>query len=267
MTASVAIASAGSAHTVGSLLLGFGPAFRKELAEWWRGRRARVLLVTTSAFMVLTTLSARLAVLSAAAAKTRLPATVSLDPTVNVVAKWDQWLFLFAMGASLSLVIGERDRGTLAWSLSKPLSRTALLAAKWSAAVAMIFVFGIVVPMALCTLAAAVAYGMPDLGAIAVTAVLLVAVPAFFVALTLALGVVVPSQAGVAAVAFVVAGLPGIIGTVAPGVAAALPPSIGPWAVGFALGAPAGWITPVAWAVGLAAVAVGGVAALRRVDL
>ena len=66
------------------------------------------------------------------------------------LAKWDQWVFFFAIVFSVSLLIVERDRGTLAWSLSKPLSRRAMLAGKWIGAMAVYVPFGIVLPMVVC---------------------------------------------------------------------------------------------------------------------
>jgi hypothetical protein len=111
-------------------LLGLRPVVAKEIHEWFANHRAPMLFVVTTLMMVLSTLSARIATVSVPAAQ--LPPSLSLDPTVNVLVKWDQWVFFFAIVFSTSLLIVERDRGTLAWSLSKPLSRRALLAASGS---------------------------------------------------------------------------------------------------------------------------------------
>lgn len=253
--------------TSASPLLGVGPMTRKELLEWWRSRRAIVLFVVTTPIVALNVLSARLAVWSAQISHRPPLIAVSLDPTANVLGKWDQWLFVFAIGMSLSLMVGERDRGTLAWMLSKPVSRTGVLVAKWTAAMIMGSLAGLVLPMAVCVAVAIPAYGMPSLGAVALATVLLLAVPAFFVALTLWLGTVIPSQVGVAGLALVVAVVPGIVGSVAPEVAAALPPSIGPWAVATAMGASVSATSPIGWAAGMALVAALGVRAIGRLEL
>lgn len=267
MNASASAAKpAAFASTGGGTLLGFGPLLRKELLEWWRSRRALVVLLVVTPIVALNVLSGYLALWSSRVSHQPLMMKVSLDPTANVLGKWDQWLFVFAIGMSLSLVVGERDRGTLAWTLTKPVSRTSVLAAKWAAAVVMGTVFGLLLPMAACVLVAVPAYGVPDLRAVAVATALQVTVPAFFVALNLWLGVILPSQIGVAAVALLVAIAPGIIGSVAPGVAAVLPPSIGAWAVGSALGAPVDAVTPLGWAVGTAVVAALGVRAIRELE-
>lgn len=268
MIALITSTSRRPADTTGpSPFLGFRAFFRKELAEWIRARRALVLAIASSATMTLTTLSARLAVWSAGLSHVKLTAQPPLDPTLNVLAKWDQWVFFFAILSSVSLVIGERDRGTLAWSLSKPMSRSALLLAKWAAGVVMFTASGIVLPMILCVLVAIPAYGMPDIAAVVTGTILLAATPAFFIALALALGVVLPGQAAVGGAGLIVALVPGIIGTLAPDVAAALPPSIGPWAIAVALHAPAPIWTPVGWAVGMIVAAALAIRALDRADL
>ncbi len=246
---------------------GFGVFFRKELLEWLRSRRAILLTLATGLMMLPATLGSRIALLSAAASHVVLPTQPPLDPTVNVLMKWDQWVFFFAILVSVSLVIGERDRGTLAWSLSKPLSRTALLAAKWSAAMVMFSIFGLVLPMTASVIVAIPAYGMPDLAVVATATVLLVATPAFFFALTLALGVILPSQTAVGGLAIMAAVVPGLVGQVLPDLAAAFPSSIGPWAVGLARGVPVPAITPIGWLVGTSVAAIAGLAAFQRRDL
>jgi ABC-type transport system involved in multi-copper enzyme maturation permease subunit len=246
-------------------LLGLRPVVAKEIHEWFANHRAPMLFVVTTLMMVLSTLSARFATASVPAAQ--LPPGLSLDPTVNVLVKWDQWVFFFAIVFSTSLLIVERDRGTLAWSLSKPLSRRALLVGKWVGAMAVYVPFGIVLPIAVCTVVATVAYGTPDVARIALAAVLLTAVPAFFIALTLSLATVLPSQSAVGGAAVLTAIVPGLVGTVAPGIAMALPPSIGSWATTVALGGPAPATTVVGWAIGFAAVAAAGLFAIGRRDL
>ena len=224
-----------------------------------------MLFVVTTLMMVLSTLSARIATMSVPAAQ--LPPGLSLDPTTNVLVKWDQWVFFFSIIFSTSLLIVERDRGTLAWSLSKPLSRRALLTGKWVGAMTVYVPFGIVLPMAVVTAIATVAYGTPDVARIALGAILLAGVPAFFIALTLSLATVLPSQSAVGGAAVLVAIVPGIVGAIAPDIAVALPPSIGSWATMVALGGPAPVTTVVGWAIGFAVVAAAGLVAIGRRDL
>src|SRR3954453_23167064 len=95
-----------------SPLLGVGPFIRKEILEWMKSRRAVILLAVTTAMMVLSTLSARLAEMSARSAGTPMPPTISFDSTTNVLFKWPQWVFFFAIVFSANLFIVERERGT-----------------------------------------------------------------------------------------------------------------------------------------------------------
>lgn len=258
---------AGSGAARPAPLLGLGPFIRKELFEWLRSWRAMILLGITTMMMVLNTLSARLGEVSAHSVGVPVPAGLSFDPTMNVLVKWPQWVFFFAIVFSANLYIVERDRGTLAWTLSKPISRTALLVGKWTAAMGVFTVFGIVLPMAASVVAADVAYGMPDLGAVAVATVLLTATPAFFLALTLALATVLPSQPPVAGIAVGVAIAPGILASFLPGIADWFPSTMGPWAVEVATGHPAPVITPIAWVVATVVVAAFGITRLRSADL
>ncbi len=248
-------------------LEGVGPFFAKELRDWLRSRRSLWLALAATPMMVLNALGPKIGEIAARAEGEPIPADLILDPTINVLVRWPQWIVLFAIIASCNLLIAERDRGTLAWSLSKPLSRAGLLLGKWAAAMVMFTVFGIVIPMAAAVAAATIAYGMPDLGAVALGTVLLVATPAFFVALTLALSTRLPSPAGVMAAAITVALAPVFLASLVPWTADLFPSSIAQWAVGTALAQPTSVTTPIAWLVGMVAVAGFGAARMRATDL
>jgi ABC-2 type transport system permease protein len=250
-----------------SLLMGVRPIINKELHEWMRSRRALILLLVSVAMMVLNTLSARFGEASLSSAGVPGPSGLSLDPTTNVLVKWPQWVFFFAIVFSANLLVVERDRGTLAWTLSKPISRSALLIGKWAAAMVMFTVFGIVSPMVASVVAAIAAYGWPDIGSVVLATVLLAATPAFLIALTLALATVLPSQPAVAGVAVGVVIGPMILGSWLPGITGLAPSSMASWAVAVAMGQPVTVITPLAWVVGMATVTLFGIARLRRVDL
>src|SRR5215831_15035654 len=84
-------------------LLGLRPVVAKEIHEWFANHRAPMLFVVTTLMMVLSTLSARIATASVPAAQ--LPPGLSLDPTANVLVKWDQWVFFFSIVFSTSLLI------------------------------------------------------------------------------------------------------------------------------------------------------------------
>jgi ABC-type transport system involved in multi-copper enzyme maturation permease subunit len=59
----------------------------------------------------------------------------SMDPTANVLLGWTgQTVAFIVVVATMALLSSERDRGTLAWSLTNPVSPTSIIAAKLVAA-------------------------------------------------------------------------------------------------------------------------------------
>jgi ABC-type transport system involved in multi-copper enzyme maturation permease subunit len=248
-------------------LMGFGPFFRKELSDWWHSRRAGVIAIVTSLLVVSVAIVPWLQVTFPPTGGT--PPDVSLDPTFNVLsANWVTWLTIISIFAAMSLLVGERDKGTLAWSLSNPLSRQALLFAKWSAGTLMYALFGVLLPVAVVATVVTLAYGsVPDLGVLAGLTVALVAMPAFFIALSLALGTRISSGPAVAGISLVVAYLPMILGVISADLAVAMPSSIGSWAVGLAAGADAGWLTPAGWLLGMVVLALAARLAFARSEV
>jgi ABC-type transport system involved in multi-copper enzyme maturation permease subunit len=246
---------------------GARPFLAKELRDWVRSRRGLWLALTATPLMLISTLGPKIGEVAAQAKGRPIPPGLDFDPTMNVLIRWPQWIWLFAILAGMNLLISERDRGTLAWSLSKPLSRGGLFLAKWAAGVLMFTVFGIVIPMAASVAAAAVAYGMPDLPTVAIGTLLLIATPAFYIALALAVSTKLPSPAGVAGVGIGMALAPVFLGAILPSLAAMVPTSIAEWAVAMALGLPASVITAVAWLIATIALSVLGARRLRAIDL
>ena len=188
------------------MFLGFGTFFRKEITDWVRSRRALVIGAVVIATAVFTTLIPF--VVQFAGQPSSVP--LSMDPTDNVLLGWaGQTMAVVALLASMSLLSGERDRGTLAWSLTLPVSPTSVLAAKWLAAVLALGVVTILAPLGVSVAVATVAYGsLPDLGTVGLFAAVYIAVPAFYVSLTLALGTVDQGDGGIAGIGFLVMFLP-----------------------------------------------------------
>jgi ABC-type transport system involved in multi-copper enzyme maturation permease subunit len=168
----------------------------------------------------------------------------------------------------MGLVASERDKGTLAWSLSKPLSRGALLLAKWSAATLVYAVAGLLLPMLACVAVASAAYGAPpDLAAVGRFTVAILTIPAFYIALCVALGTRLSSQAAVAGVALAVTFLPSFAGLISVDLARLMPPAMADWVLAMAGGAPVGLLTPVGWVAGMVAIAVAASVAFARAEL
>jgi ABC-type transport system involved in multi-copper enzyme maturation permease subunit len=257
-------------------MLGFGPIFRKEISEWVRSRRFVIVAFVAT---VLGTLGALSAWLERTVGNVQLsvggdgPAAAhaaSLDPTVTTIALFQVPIVsVLAILATASLLAGERQSGTLAWAVSMPISRVAILIAKWSAATIAFGVAAIGLPIAASAVASSLAYGgSPDLTVVVPAAVLYAAVPAFYVAFTLTVGTLTTSQATVAGLGLLLVLAPALLGSLVPAVLIqALPIGIGEWAVSVAAGSDAPLTTPIGWAVSMAVLAGIAVTSLRRLEL
>ena len=165
---------------------------------------------------------------------------------------------IVAVLATMGLVSTERDRGTLGWNLTNPVSPSSILAAKWTAAVLVYGVVGVIAPLVVSTIVATVAYGsVPDLGTVGLFALLYLTVPAFYIGLMVALGSGMKSTAGIAGIGFLVMFLPSGIGAMLPIVNEVSPTSIGVWAVAVATGGPASPLTVAGWVASMAVLAIG----------
>jgi ABC-2 type transport system permease protein len=243
---------------------GFRPILSKELHEWWARRAALVIFLAVAALGAIGTLATRIDETAGG-----VPDPAMLASTANVLnAKFDQWVVMAAILGTIGLLTAERGSGTLAWTLSKPVSRTALLGAKWTGAVMVTAVAAVALPLLVSVGIATVAYGgVPDIATVATFGLLLVAAAAFFVALDLALATRIDSQAGIAAIALAFFAAPFLLAGVLPALAVWWPTSIGVAAVDVASGAPLEVGTVLGWAAGLIVVGVLGAIALDREEL
>jgi ABC-type transport system involved in multi-copper enzyme maturation permease subunit len=240
---------------------------RKDLAEWTRGKRVWIIVAVTTAFLALT--AANGAITSWLVANvpdaTTKPGPISMDPLTNFVgAAATQFFVLVAIFASMSLLIAERERGTLSWVASKPVSRGAIWMSKWATAVLVVAIVGGVIPLVATFGLVAGLYGSAGLGALVLVTVGVVASIAFIIAVVLAASTFVSNQPAVAAIGFAVFFLPQLlVGLLPISVEAYLPTSILGWTVGLATGADVGVVTPIAWAISIVVLA--GIA-VRQMD-
>ena len=239
----------------GGMFLGFGNSFRKEVTEWLRSRKALIVAGVSVLGAVFMTLIPFIAKASGEAEEAGL---TSMDPTANVLlALAGQTVGLIAIVATMALLSGERDRGTLGWSLTNPVSPTAIIAAKFVAGMVVFSIAAIVIPLIASVALATVVYGgPPDLMVVGTFGLLFLTVPAFYIALTIGLGTAIKATAGVAGAAFAVMFVPQILGGFIPLVAEISPTSIGLWATAVAKGEPASALTPVSWLVCMIAILV-----------
>jgi ABC-2 type transport system permease protein len=251
---------------------GLGALVRKDVTEWIRGRRAWIVFVISSLFMVLTAANAWINVRIIEA----LPADVdppdmpaSLAPLDNLFAAVSTQIFvLAAIFAVASLIVRERESGTLAWVASKPVSRSSIWLSKWLTSSAILAVTAVLAPLAVTALAVAAMYGAPDAGVVLVIAAGAAALVAFYAALGLAAGTVMPGQPAIVATGFMVFALAPVIVSLIPlPIGPFLPTSIFAWAAGFVGGEPVGWVTPIAWLVGTAIVIGFSLRRMSRMEL
>ena len=264
MTADTAtIAPLATALGRGGMFLGFANSLRKESTEWFRSPKALIVLAVSIAGAIFMTLIPFIARATGEASEAEL---LTMDPTANVLLGWTgQTVAFIAVLSTMALISAERDRGTLAWSLSNPVSPTSIIASKFVAAVLVIAVVAVALPMIVSIGIATFAYGgLPDLAIIAPFSALFLALPVFYIALTIAVGTVVRSTAGVAGVAFAVMFVPQIIGGLVPVANDISPTSIGTWALAVANGQAASALTPIGWLISMVAICVGAKLAFDR---
>jgi ABC-type transport system involved in multi-copper enzyme maturation permease subunit len=247
-------------------LLGFGTVMGKEFTEWVRGPKALIILgisVLGAVFMTL------IPFIAEATNEAESAGLLSHDPTANVLLGWTgQTVALIAVLSTMALLSTERDRGTLAWTLTNPVSPTSVIAAKYVVALGVFVVTAVLLPMIVSIALATVVYGgVPDLRVIGTFIGLFVALPAFYIALTVALGTGVKSTVGIAGIAFGVMFLPQVIGGLLPVVAELSPTSIGTWALHVAKGEPASMLTPIGWAISMVVLIVGAKLVFDRQEL
>ena len=262
----VAIETPSIAGPTGGRFLGFGNAFRKELTEWLHGPKVLVVVALSVAAAIFTTTLTRI---EQATTDPGEIVDLSTDPTVNALLGWSgQLVGLIAIVATMTILSVERDRGTLAWSLTNPVSPTSILAAKFAASMIVFGVAAVVLPMGVAVVVATVAYGaMPDLGVIATFTVLFLTVPTFFLALTIGLGAGIRSTAGIAGVALAVLLVPQMLGGMVPLVTELSPTSIGQWAQAVVMGEAAPLSIPIVWLVSMIVIVGGAVLVFDRQEL
>ena len=246
---------------------GFRPLLRKEFAEWRHGRRAAVIAAVVTLFMALSAANSWIIAqiagsLPPGAEAPELP--MSMAPLDNLMNAVGSQIFVFAaIFGVMSVLVAERERGTLAWVASKPVARGAIWSAKSVAAVAVLGIAAVIVPTAITVALVSVLYGVPALGPVALAVAGMLLAVAFMVVVGVAASTVVNNQAAVAAIGFGVIALPMFAALLPIDVTPALPTAILGWTVAFGMGAPVGIVTPIAWTI---AVVVLAALAIRRLE-
>jgi ABC-type transport system involved in multi-copper enzyme maturation permease subunit len=272
MTASTFPRADSSATPTTGRFAGLRPLVRKDLAEWRVGVRAAVLVTVTTLILALTAANSWINALiiadlpPGADAPDAPMSMAALDNIASAVGT--QFVVIATIFATMSLLVADRDRGTLAWIASKPVGRGDIWVAKWlSGSVAVGLAAGLI-PLAITVAIASILYGAPAVGPVLAIALGTLASIVLFVAVTLAASSVVWNQAAVAAIGFAVFVVPVILGGLLPAeVEPFFPTSILGWSMGLAAGSDVGLVTPIAWAVGVAGLVAFGIRRMRRIEL
>jgi ABC-type transport system involved in multi-copper enzyme maturation permease subunit len=247
-------------------LPGFGRLVAKELLEWRRGKRAWVVLLVSTAFMALAATNAWINNELAPLQPEPTPPP-NLDPFINLAGAVSSQIFVIvAVFATMSLLVAEREQGTLSWTASKPVSRGAIWLSKWASASGILWLLAGLVPLAATVAVVLGLYGTPPVLAILILALGIGMMTALVVAISLAAASFVRSQAAVAAITIAAIFLPEIVAGIVP-IREYLPTSILAWSIVLSAGEPVGIWTPLAWAAALAALAFVGVRRLERIEL
>ena len=237
-------------------LLGLRNLVRKDVLDWGHGKRTWIVAAATTTVIILGAANAAInqwVIASFPAEAGDGPAKIlSVVPIDNLLAGIGTQISVLAViFATMSLLIAERDSGTLAWTISKPVSRTSVLVSKWLTATLVLWVAAFVVPLAITSGLVTVLYGAPDMTVVVAVALTTVMVPAIFVGITLVASTFVSNQAAVGAIGLFFFILPSIAGGLVPAVTPFFPTSIFGWAIEVSTGGPISFVTPAAWAIGM----------------
>lgn len=240
---------------------------RKETLEWFRTKRAVTTMIVASGLLGFNAFGERMRVMFGLGLDV-IPA--NLDPDFNVMAAdWGLFVFLFAAFATMGLLAVERERGTLAWSVSMPLDRTAVLVSKLASACAVFAVVAVIVPDLVVAIVARLSYGSwPSLGSLTWMPLGAYAVAVFVIVVNLTLSTFVRSQPVVIGTTICFALLvPGLVSTLAPDLARLLPSSIEAAVLAFGSGKAVDPATPIAWAASIVVLMTIASIRLRKMEL
>lgn len=233
-----------------SPMTGFGRFLSKEAREWVRTRRFAIVALAATGLALSGVMINRINQLTGDTSK-----PINLDPSFNLtMVGWDSLVPLLAAFGTMSLITAERERGTLGWSLSMPLSRPAVLLAKLLAAVVFLGIAAVVIPEIVSVAVIRFVYdGFPHGQQLFWEPVGGLAAGVFVVALNLAVSTFVRSQAAVVGTTlFFVLTITALAGLLSVDLQRFLPSGIYDYLTAFGKGAPTHPETLISWALGTA---------------
>lgn len=268
MTASIATPRPTAAVTIPSFgrAAGFRALVRRELTEWRHARRSWIVLLASGLFLILGSLNSWLI--------TVLPADMTgdadppiLDPLMNLIGPVTTHVFVItAIFAVIALITAERESGTLAWTASKPVSRSAIWLAKFASATGVMWIVAGVLPLLATVAVVTVLYGAVSGTIVISLAAGMGMVIALYIAVVLAASTVVTSQAAVAGIALAVISVAPMLGAMLPD-PTVMPTAILDWAVTLGVGETAGILPVVTWAATTVALVAFSLRRMERMEL
>ena len=237
-------------------------ALRKELLEQWRSHRLLVVVAVLLALGLLSPLAAKFtpelmkSLPNGEEIAKLIPPPTTADAIAQYIKNSRQFGIILALLITMGAVAQEKDKGTAAFVLVKPMPRSLFLLAKF-VALGMTFMVGIAIAGVACYYYTLILFGALDVPAwIALNGLLLLFV-LVYVALTLLCSTVSHSQVVAGGLAFGLVILLAIIG-VLPQAAKFLPGQLLTWGAGLVTGdAKAAW-PALGVSVGIIVVAVVG---------
>lgn len=240
---------------------GLGLLLRKELLELLRTRRLPIVLVVFALLGLVSPVVARyireiLEAVGGAEFQGVIPDPVAGDAVAQLTRNLGQFGVLIAILVTMGSVAGEKERGTAAFVLTKPVGRVAFLGAK-SAAIGLLLVAAVILAGVLCWLYTALLFEPLPLGGYAAAMALVWLSLVAFAAITFAASVIAPSTlvaGGIGLGALMVAGVVSIV----PGVSSYLPTGLWGMANQLAIGVvPSGALGAIVVNVAIVAAAIG----------
>jgi ABC-2 type transport system permease protein len=251
----------------------FFTALRKELLEQWRSYRLLIVVVVLAAFGLVSPLTAKFMpelfkmLPNGEQIAAMMPAPTVLDAIGQYIKNSGQFALILALLMTMGTVAQEKDKGTAALMLVKPLPRPVFLAAKF-VALGLTFLTGIVVAGAACYYYTWLLFEPLHIGKWLALNGLLLLYALVYIALTLLCSTMTRSQVAAGGLAVALLIVMGIVGVI-PAVGEFLPERLLTW--GGLLFAPTGDVTPWKALVGNAGFIIGALtgawAIFRRQEL
>jgi ABC-2 type transport system permease protein len=186
------------------LLLGFTPFFHKELQEWKYQKKAAIALLIL--FPLLLSVASVVILRLVSWQTGRALPSVDLTVAGSTFASMF-WVIPITLLLSIGIIPKEVDQGTLAWNLTKPLSRTAFLLGKWSAYTLLTWLISVVLINFISFTVTAIGLGWatPDFKMIVLSHLVALLTIAFWVLVCIFLGLILKDQAAIMGSAFTLA--------------------------------------------------------------